>query len=294
MKFRRKLAVAALAVMVTVFFAGAAGCSNKSSTGKPAQTGKGGKQEAPKQGTSAGIVDEIKSRGVLRIGAQSIMPAIMLDEKTNKLIGIDGEVAEAIARELGVKVEKVETAWEGLIPGLTAKKYDMIVSGMYIKPERQKVVDFTQPYYSFGEGLAVAKGNPLNVHGLKDLEGRTLGLQEGSAMLQWAQKNLGDKVKIKIYKNIPEMTMDLDAGRIDAFMTDKIIIAWDLIQHPELKIQLVEEYQPNVPGEVGAAIRKEDKQLLERVNGIITKMKETGELLAILKKYGLDESNLPK
>jgi polar amino acid transport system substrate-binding protein len=239
------------------------------------------------------LLDQIKKRGVLNVGAQSIMPAILLDEKTNKLIGVDGEVAEAIARELGVKVNKLETSWEGLIPGLNAKKYDTIISGMYIKPDRQKVVDFTQPYYGYGEGLAVSKGNPLNIHTDKDLSGKRVGLQEGAAYLEWFQKNMGGQIDFRIYKNIPEMTIDLDAGRIDAFLTDEIIIAWDIRQHPELKIELVKEYKSKVPGRCGAAVRKGNPEFLNKLNEIISKMKSSGELLEILKRYGLSENNLP-
>lgn len=240
------------------------------------------------------IVSEIKARGKLLIGMQSIMPAVMLDEKIGKLVGVDGEVAEGIARDLGVKPQKVETAWEGLIPGLNARKYDTIISGMYIKPDRQKVVNFTDPYYTYGEGLAVAKGNPLKIKGWDDLRGKRLGLQEGTAYLEAVQKELGPHLKaLKIYKNIPEMTLDLDNGRIDAYLTDKPIIAWDIAQHPNLKIELVPTYVPRAVGKVGAAVRKSDTSLLNMMNQSIRKMKANGELLAILKRYGLDQSNIP-
>jgi polar amino acid transport system substrate-binding protein len=244
--------------------------------------------------SASDTLSDIKARGKLLIGVQSIMPAIMLDEKSGKLVGVDGEVAEAIARDLGVKTQKVETAWEGLIPGLNARKYDTIISGMYIKPDRQKVVNFTDPYYTYGEGLAVAKGNPLKIKGWDDLKGKRLGLQEGTAYLEAVQKELGPSLKeLKIYKNIPDMTLDLDNGRIDAYLTDKPIIAWDIAQHPNLKIELVSTYVPRAVGKVGAATRKADTSLLNAMNQSIRTMKANGGLLAILKRYGLDQSNVP-
>jgi ABC-type amino acid transport substrate-binding protein len=283
-KKRHLIFLVSFILIISLFMTLIVGCSSKPSSKDDSSNGE----------TQEGLLAEIKERGVLKVGTQSIMPAVMLDERTNKLIGVDGEVAEAIARELGVEIKNIETAWEGLIPGLQAKKYDMIVSGMYIKPERQEIVDFTTPYYGYGEGLAVAKANPKNIHGFLDFEGKTIGLQEGAAYLQFIEEQLGDKVEIKIYKNIPEMTLDLLNDRIDAFLTDKIIIAWDIKQHPDLKIELVEDYQSSVYGECGAAVRKEDKELTQKVSEIITEMKQSGELLEILKRYGLDETNLPK
>ena len=80
----------------------------------------------------------------------------------NELVGFDIDFAEALAKELGVKVKFVPSAWDGIIPGLDAKRFDMILSSMNVTDERKKKVDFVE-YFGVGQILAVKTGNPLNI-----------------------------------------------------------------------------------------------------------------------------------
>ena len=102
------------------------------------------------------MVDAVKSRGVLRVGLSLFMPRVMRD-KAGKLIGFDVDVANRVAEEMGVRAELVLTAWDGIIPALYLGKFDVIISGMIISPDRNLTVNFTVPYATDGLGLAANK-----------------------------------------------------------------------------------------------------------------------------------------
>ncbi|MHC1729061.1 MAG: transporter substrate-binding domain-containing protein [Syntrophobacteraceae bacterium] len=108
------------------------------------------------QTAARSVVDQVRSRGILRVGVSPFMPRVMVDQ-SGKLIGFDVDVANKVAEDLGVKVEIVQTAWDGIIPSLLVGKFDVIISGMIITPARNLTVNFTAPYLTDGAGLAVDK-----------------------------------------------------------------------------------------------------------------------------------------
>ena len=94
---------------------------------------------------AGGVIDDIKSRGVLRAGLSTFVPWAMRD-KTGKLIGYELDVGTRLAADLGVKYEPVPTAWDGIIPALLAGTFDLIIGGMTVTPARLESVDFTEAY----------------------------------------------------------------------------------------------------------------------------------------------------
>ncbi|HEY4550867.1 MAG TPA: transporter substrate-binding domain-containing protein, partial [Bacillus sp. (in: firmicutes)] len=105
---------------------------------------------------------QMKEKGVLTIGMDDTLPPMEYRNDKNELVGFDIDFAEALAGELGVKVEFVPSAWDGIIPGLDAKRFDMILSAMNVTEERKKKVDFVE-YFGVGQIVAVKAGNPLNI-----------------------------------------------------------------------------------------------------------------------------------
>jgi len=91
------------------------------------------------------VIEEIKKRGTLRVGLSTFVPWAMPDKK-GQLVGFEIDVAKKLAEEMGVKLESVPTSWDGIIPALIAGKFDVIISGMSITPERNLTVNFTAPY----------------------------------------------------------------------------------------------------------------------------------------------------
>ena len=101
---------------------------------------------------AASVIETIKKRGVLRVGVSSFVPWAMRD-KSGKFIGFDIDVATKVAEDMEVKVEFVPTAWAGIIPALLAKKFDVIISSMSIRPSRNLTVNFSIPYSHSGQQM---------------------------------------------------------------------------------------------------------------------------------------------
>ena len=103
----------------------------------------------------ADLLEEVLERGTLRVGMSTFVPWAMRDKDGN-LIGFEIDVATKVAEDMGVEVEFVPTAWSGIIPALQAKKFDIIIGGMSIRPQRNLSVNFTVPYAHSGQQMAAS------------------------------------------------------------------------------------------------------------------------------------------
>lgn len=102
------------------------------------------------------MIETIKSRGKLQAGFSSFVPWAMRN-KQGEWVGFEVDVATKLAKDLGVQVELIPTAWDAIIPSLIAKKFDVIIGGMSVTPARQEQIDFTTPYSNSGQGIAASK-----------------------------------------------------------------------------------------------------------------------------------------
>jgi polar amino acid transport system substrate-binding protein len=100
--------------------------------------------------------------------------------------GVDVELAQALGKTLGVQVELVNMGFDELLPALEAGKVDLVISAMTITPEREARADFV-PYLMAGTGILVKAGNPAKIRRLRDLCGKTVALQEGTAQVELAR-----------------------------------------------------------------------------------------------------------
>ncbi len=215
------------------------------------------------------------------------VPFTFVDTATGKPTGAMVDLAEAIAADNGMTVEFEVTSFSALIPSLTTKKIDAISAGMLITAARKEVVDFSDPVYSYGEALFVA-GTDKKEYQLEDLKGEVVGAQVGTAFAD-SLKKTGLFKEIKLYDSIADIMREVKLGRIKAGFGDAPIVAYQLSKNPDLGVRMVAGYKPLVPGEVALAIRKDDAELLKQVNASIAKLKESGKLNEIFKKYSLSK-----
>ena len=110
-------------------------------------------QDDPKPPVSGSVVETIRKRGVLRVGMSIFVPWAMRN-RNGELVGFEIDVANKVARDMGVDIEFVPTLWEALIPTLVAGEFDVIIAGMSVRPRRKLVIDFTVPYAHSGMGVA--------------------------------------------------------------------------------------------------------------------------------------------
>ena len=116
--------------------------------------------------------------GVMTVAANAIFPPIVSIDPDGTYVGFDVDVMEAIAKELGVKVNWVSIKFDGIIPGIAAKRFDVGVTGVTDTVEREQAVDFVN-YATVGSGIMVQAGNPKNIHSLEDLCGKIVASQTG-------------------------------------------------------------------------------------------------------------------
>lgn len=233
-----------------------------------------------------GSLDRVKKAGVLLIGSTpSGPPFTFLNSETNKIEGIMVDIAANLAQKLGVKLEVADTKWAALIPTLQSGRIDAIAAAMYITPKRQEVINFTDPIFGWGEHLVVHKNN-TDIKTLESLKGKTVGVQVGTAYIDLLKDRWGIK-ELKIYDTIGDMLTEVDNGRIDAFVADKPIVVYLMKKNPGRQVKLVDGYKPAAEPPTGLGLRKTDEDLRQALNAAIEKMKATGELRAILTKWGI-------
>ncbi|MFO1329519.1 MAG: ABC transporter substrate-binding protein [Rubrivivax sp.] len=213
------------------------------------------------------------------------VPFTFLDTKTNSIQGIMVDLIQAIAADAGFKVEVEGMPFATLIPSLTGNKIDIIAAAMYITPVRKEVIDFSDPIYTYGEGLIVSKKDGKEYVKLEDMKGFTVGAQKGTAYVEPLQKS-GLFPEVKIYDNIPAILADVNAGRIQAGFADKPIAAYNLQQGLFPETRLVKGYVSTLVGSVGIGVRKSDAELLKRINASLDKLKKNGTVDKILAKWG--------
>lgn len=136
-----------------------------------------------------GLIDDIRERGTLRIGMSTFVPWAMRD-KAGNLIGFEIDVAKKLAEDMGVTAEFVPTAWSGIVPALLAGKFDLVISGLTVTPERSATVDFTIPYAHSGQQLAANTALAGNLKTLEDYNTPdvTLTCRRGATPCQTAQE----------------------------------------------------------------------------------------------------------
>ncbi|MCQ1058878.1 transporter substrate-binding domain-containing protein [Photobacterium sp. ZSDE20] len=132
---------------------------------------------------------EIKERGTLRVGLSTFVPWAMRD-KQGELVGFEVDVARRLAKDAGLKLEFIPTAWDGIIPALLAGKFDVIIGGLSITPERNMSVLFTSPYAHSGVQLAAHKDLAADKSSFEDYNKRsvTLAVRRGAFTVQTAKK----------------------------------------------------------------------------------------------------------
>lgn len=236
---------------------------------------------------SAAFTGQALAQETFKVGSTpSGVPFTFLDVKTNEIDGVMVDIINAVGAEEGFSTDIEATQWSALIPSLTSGKIDIIAAAMYATEERAKVVAFSDPVYSYGEGLFVPKDDTTAYATLDDLEGKVVGAQVGTAYVAPLQAN--DKLKeVRVYDTIADIMRDVSLGRIDAGFGDRPIVAYQLSQGAS-DVRLVPEYESTIVGDVAIAVRQDEPELLARLNSGIAKIKKAGKLDEIVAEWGIE------
>lgn len=198
----------------------------------------------------------------LRIAVTEASPPFSFVNSEGKLVGFDVDYANEVGKRLNREVQIISTAWEGILPGLLADKYDLIIGSMAITDERLKSVNFSKPYYVSGAAIVVHKDNDT-ILSPADLKDRNVGVTLGTTYEEEVNKLGGNA---KTYNTEVDQLTDLENKRIEAMVTDKFIGAFT-IKEIGRPLKLLDDllYEEKI----GVALRKDDTKLLEEVNKAI-------------------------
>jgi arginine/ornithine transport system substrate-binding protein len=205
-----------------------------------------------------------------------------------KPTGFDVDIAEALCNEIKRKCVYVEQVWDSMIPGLQAKKYDVIVSSMSITDDRKKVVDFTDKYYNTPSRIVVKADTPFT--DLSSLKGKNIGVLKGSTQEKYAMGDLKPAgVKVFPYEAQDQVYLDIKSGRLDGTVADSVEVTGGFLSKPEGQgygfvgpvLNDVKYYGYGV----GIALRQGETALRDELNGAIKAIRANGVYETVSKKY---------
>ncbi|UCH72738.1 MAG: ABC transporter substrate-binding protein [Rhodospirillales bacterium] len=224
----------------------------------------------------------------VKIGTEGAYPPFNYIDKDGNLVGFDVDIAKALCEAAKFECEFVVQDWDGIIPGLIAKKYDAIVASMSITEERKQKVDFTSKYYNTPAKFVAPKGANLEIT-KEGLKGKVIAVQRATIHENFLRDNFGDVVTVSSYATQDEAYLDLVSGRADAGIADSVAITDGFLSTPQGKG--FQFYGPdfNDPkwfGEgVGIAVRKGEDALREKLNAAIEQIRRDGTYKRINAKY---------
>lgn len=205
-----------------------------------------------------------------------------------KPTGFDVDIASALCEQIKRKCVFVEQAWDGMIPGLLAKKYDVIISSMSITEERLKQVDFTDKYYNTPSKIVLKKD--IKFSGIDSIKGKKVGVLKASTQEKYALGELKTKgVEVVSYDAQDQVYLDIKAGRLDGTVADTLEVGGGFLSKPGGEnYQFVGEdlYIPKYFGTgAGIALRKGQPELKKELSAAIKTIRGNGKYKAINDKY---------
>ena len=264
--------------------------------------GCGGGTSSPGASTSAPQISpppssELLTDGTLSIGSDiSYPPQESYKLGTKVPVGFDVDLGNALGAKMGLQVDWINQTFDGIIPGLTAKHYDIIISAMTITDERSKTVDFV-PYFRAGESFVVTKTSSSHPTMLSDLCGLHVAVEKGTAEQDEANglnaaggTCASNHVKLDAFDVDTEALNQLKKGADDVHFTDSPVAAYEVKQDSALKLSGgVIEIAPE-----GIAVRKSDSGIETPVQQAFKAIEDDGTYDALLKKWGLGDGDIRK
>lgn len=218
--------------------------------------------------------------GKITMGSDTSYPPFESMEGT-KPVGFDVEIAQALAKKLGLTLEVISTAWDGIIPGLKTKKYDIIMSAMTITADRKKQINFSDPYIDSDQSLAVANNSTIKT--TADLKDKVVGVQidtTGQTKAEELQPKVGIK-EIQKFDTILVAFEALEQGKVDAIINDYPVNMY--VSGKRGKTKVAEKIKTNE--QYGIGVRQDNTALLNSINGALKQIRDDGTYTTIYKTW---------
>jgi polar amino acid transport system substrate-binding protein len=248
---------------------------------------------------AGGRLAQLESQGSIKVGIAGEKPYAYLEG--GELTGMDPSVQKEIWGNLGIDdVRPQQVDFDGLIPGLLANRFDVVAAGMFITPERCGEAAFSDPMYCAPNAFLVPPGNPDDISDFKSVAdaGIRLGVLGGAVEGIYAEESGVKSSNIVEMPSNRDGLLQLEQGRIGAFGLTSITLKDILKENPDTDVELTEPFTPVIDGEEqlgcgGAVFRKQDTDMRQAFNKELAKLRESGELLKIIKPFGFGPETTP-
>jgi len=222
----------------------------------------------------------------VRVAVEGTYPPFSYVTPDGELAGFDIDIALALCNQAELDCNLVTQDWDGMIPGLLARKFDAIIASMSITEERKKRVAFTHKYKATPARFVRAKGSDIQIDPHKMLD-RTIGVQRATTHDQFLTDNYGDQVQIKRYASQDDAYLDMTAGRLDLLLADATALQFGFLDKQEGYEFVGPGFtDPKWFGEgAGIATRPGDRALVERFDKAIEAIRANGVYEQIQSKY---------
>ena len=237
----------------------------------------------------------IQRRGKVTIGLDDSFVPMGFRQKNGKLVGYDIDLAKAVFKQYGIKVDFQTIDWSMKETELKNGTIDLLWNGYSINSDRQKKIAFSRPYLKNRQVLVTKKSSHIN--NLNDMAGKSLGVQNGStgqSVLDAKPKLLKDKIKNKsavLYDTFPDAFIDLNANRIQGILMDQVYADY-YVNHQKDKNSYRVYDTKELPAEYfGVGMRKGDKTLRKKINRGLGNLQKNGQLRKINEKWFGSNSN---
>ena len=240
-----------------------------------------------KESVSGDLLERIKAKGEITIAMEGTWAPWTYHDEKDQLVGYDVEVGKAIADKLGVNAKFVEGEWDGLLAGLDAGRYDIMVNGVDITPERSAKYDFSSPY-AYNRTAVIVKGDNSSISRLEDLSGKKTANTISSTYAEVAEHYGASVTGVDDLNQTFELLL---SGRIDATLNAEVTFYDYKKAHPnaDMKIAVLTDDA----NKVGIPMKKgeDSRTLREAVDKALSEMSQDGTLSALAIKYfGVDIS----
>jgi len=224
--------------------------------------------EALAQSATTSVIDEVKTRGVLRVGISLFLPRAM-QAKDGKLVGFDVDVASKVAEDLGVKLQLVPTAWDGIIPALYFGRFDVIISGMTITPDRNLSVNFTTPYATDNLGLVAGRKLAGDFKTIEDFNkpGVKLAVRRGAAPTIAVIRKLFPKATMLEFDDDSQALAEVLNGKAHGVLSGEPRPTFWRLDNPDALVQPLD--RPLLVNARAIALRRGDMDSLNFFNNWI-------------------------
>lgn len=232
------------------------------------------------------LLDTVKQAGVLKVALEGTYPPFDYRNREGQLEGFDVDVAKGVAAKLGVKPQFITTEWSGILAGLQAGKFDVIVNQVAVTPERKKVLDFSQPYTYSAPQLIQRADDKREITSLNEFKGdKAVGVTLGTNYDHMARAIPG--ANVKTYPGPAEKLRDLINKRIDATLDDRLIVPY-LIKTSNLPLRAGAMIEGGSL-EIGIPFRKGNPKFAKAIDEALEAMRADGSLTKIsMQWFGSD------